>query len=70
MFAQERHYWEWFLLLLCVASSLGQDATTTPDPTANPDAKSAGDEADPEWEYVEFLQKNIRLSVELRMIKN
>jgi len=60
----ERHYWEWFCLLLCLASSLGQDATTTPDPTANPDAKSAGDEADPEWEYVEFLQKNISAKVE------
>ena len=67
MFSQERHYWEWFLLLLCLASSLGQDDDpATPDPTAaaDPDTKSADDTADdtadPEWEYVQFLQKNIR----------
>ena len=64
MFPQERHYWEWFLLLLCLTSSLGQDDdTATPDPTADAadaDTKSADDQPDPEWEYVEFLQKNIR----------
>ena len=73
MFSQERHYWEWFLLLLCLASSLGQDddtAAATPDPTApaDPDTKSADDEADPEWAYVQFLQRNIRFdSVKLRL---
>lgn len=63
----ERHYWEWFLLLLCLTSSLGQDDDpATPDPTAaaDPDTKSADDEADPEWEYVQFLQKNISDKVE------
>jgi len=67
----ERHYWEWFLLLLCLASSLGQDDDpATPDPTAaaDPDTKSADgtadDTADPEWAYVQFLQKNISDKVE------
>lgn len=55
----ERHYWEWFILLLCLASSRGQDDNTdtaTPDPSA--------DAPDPEWEYVEFLQKTISARVE------
>lgn len=65
----ERHYWEWFLLLLCLASSLGQNDGdgTDPDPdAATPaDTKSADDDqTDPEWEYVEFLQKNISAKVE------
>merc|ERR1712241_1071903 len=64
----ERQYWEWFLLLLCLASSLGQDEpdAATPAPTANvddPDTKAAPED-DPEWDYVQFLQTNISDKVE------
>jgi len=55
----ERHYWEWFILLLCLASSRGQDDNTD---TATPDPSE--DAPDPEWEYVEFLQKTISARVE------
>jgi hypothetical protein len=63
----ERHHWEWFLLLLWLTSSLGQEdqAPATPDPTATVAAPDSNDDnPDPEWAYVEFLQDNISDKVE------